>query len=109
MPGPHQCGPLLDPPDHVHSLFPLRWRIRERTLHPSIAVEPDDSLLDSLGEGEMFTTMRTIRTAASTCKRNLNAEIGETIAEANEAGYGTEETVEALERGDREHQACARP
>jgi hypothetical protein len=30
-------------------------------------------------------------------QEELDAEIGETIAEANHAGYGTEETVEALE------------
>lgn len=30
------------------------------------------------------------------CKRNLNAEIEETIAEANEAGYGTEKRSRRL-------------
>lgn len=30
-------------------------------------------------------------------QEELDAEVAETIAEANEAGYGTEETVEALE------------
>lgn len=31
-------------------------------------------------------------------QEELDAQIGETIAEANDAGYGTEETIEALEQ-----------